>query len=153
MAKGKESDTTTATPAEVEEVNDHDDQVVEVPGSGEKLHIPSEKVTTEMKDTEGQPIPDRILTALHNEHVNYPDEINGYLKVGELKVNQDVKNILPNSGGKTDPQSEQLVVEIQQYENEKGETMKIKKSVQKKYYPTVLKLREMAQSVAQPNPQ
>src|SRR5687768_15661680 len=104
----KKSSEETPTAAEVEEVNDHDDQVVEVPGTGEKLHIPSEKATTEMKDTDGQVIPDRILTALHNEHVNYPDDINGYRKAGDLKIIQDVKTKLPNSGGKIDPQSEEL---------------------------------------------
>jgi|SRR5688572_9386597 len=146
----KKSSEIEETAAEVEEVNDHDDQVVEVPGTGEKIHIPSEKATTELKDTDGQVIPDRILTALHNEHVNYPEEINGYRKAGDLQIQQDVKTTLPNSGGKIDPQSEQLVVEVQQYENDKGETMKIKKSVQKKYYPTIQKLREMAQAAAQP---
>lgn len=135
---------------EIEAVNDHDDQVVDIPGTGEKLHIPSDKATTELKDTEGQVIPDRILTALHNEHVNYPDEINGYIKAGDLKVNQDVKTILPNSGGKTDPASEDLVLEIQGYDDGKGHTMSIRKSIQKKYYPTVLKLREMTKAAAAP---
>lgn len=146
----KDGDTVKISKPEAAVIDDHDEQVVKDDKTGDTLLIPSDNATTKLTYKDGKPIPDRIVTILLSEYVNYPEDISGYVKDGNLVVNENLKTILPNSKsqanpqGKVDPQSLELVLETQVYKNEKGEVQKIIKSIPKDQYPAVKKLREMA---------
>jgi hypothetical protein len=143
------------------------EEVITDPKTNETFVIPSNVATTGMKDENGNPIPDRVLSVLISEYCNYPDSLGDFQKKGEMQsktldngnvvetvVYEHPTEVYKQEDFKNTLESDKVSDEVKNKVREsigKKKVQTIKKTILKENYPTVLELRKMAEKAKNPS--
>jgi hypothetical protein len=119
-----------------------EEEVIEDERTNETFVIPSDVATTDYVDSDGNKIPDRVLTILINDYGTYPEYVSDFKKKGDL-VTKDGAD-----GSK---------IELQTYEHPKDvdkegkpKIITIRKKLSKRYAEAILRLRKMIEESKKP---